>query len=142
MVSAEYRVLVGRISVTESLHVLASLFSLTQLSEAHLRACAELALTDTQALVRYAYRECKHSPQGSAVLAELACRAEQSGVSLAQWITEILIVYSWLENRQKRAPVREIIEYIACAQEGSGFQIGHSIEWYLEHYGFESAQSC
>lgn len=128
--------------MTGSLNVLSTIFSLTQLSDAHLRACAELAAADVEALVRYVYRECKNSPQGSAVLGELVSRAEQSGVSLAQWISEILVVYRWLESRQERAPVREIIEYISCAQEGSGLQIGHSIEWYLEHYGFKSAQSC
>jgi hypothetical protein len=128
--------------VTQSLEVLSTLFSLTQLSGVHLRAFSELAIVDVEALVRYAYRECKHSPQGSVVLGDIVRRAEQSGVSLSQWISEIVAVYRWLESSQLRAPIREIIEYVSCAQEGSDLQVGHSIEWYLEHYGFESAQKC
>jgi hypothetical protein len=128
--------------VTQSLEVLSTLFSLAQLSSAHIRACSEIAVADVEALVRYAYRECKHSTQGSVVLGDIVRRAEQSGVSLSQWISEIVAVYRWLEVRQMRAPLREIIEYVSCAQEGSDLQVGHSIEWYLEHYGFESAQQC
>jgi len=128
--------------VTQSLEVLSTLFSLTQLSSAHLQAFSETAVVDVEAFVRYTYWECKHSPQKSVVLGDIIQRAEQSGVSLSQWISEIVAVYRWLEAHQQRARLRDIIEYVSCAQEGSALQVGHSIQWYLEHYGFESAQQC
>ncbi len=126
--------------MTRSLDVLSTLFSLTQLSCAHQSVCAELPVADAEALVRYAYRECKNSPQGAAALGDLVHRAEQSGVPLSQWIAEIVAVYRWLESRQLRAALREIVEYVSCAQEGSGSNAGHNIEWYLDQYGFECAR--
>jgi hypothetical protein len=122
-----------------NIEVLATIFSLAHLTGEQLQVCKGLAVVDVEALVRYAYRECKSSPHGAALLTDLIGRAEQSGVSLAQWVAEILLVYRWLEKNDKQASLSAIIEYVSCAQEGSDLQVGHSVEWYLDNYGFESA---
>lgn len=126
--------------VTGALDTLATLFSLANLTESQRAAYGEVSEADAQALVRYAYRECKSSPAGTVALLELAQRAEVSDVPLSQWISQILSVYRWMEVRHVQAQFREIVDYVSCACEGSGLQAGHSIEWYLEQYGFERAK--
>jgi hypothetical protein len=125
---------------TGTLDILATLFSLAKLTESQRAAYAEVSGADAQALVRYAYRECKSSPAGATALFELAQRVEVSDVPLSQWISQIISVYRWMEVRDVQAPFREIVDYVSCACEGSGLQAGHSVEWYLEQYGFEGAR--
>jgi hypothetical protein len=124
----------------DSLHILESVFSLSKMSESQRAVCARISEADARALVRYAYRECKGTPAGTAVLCDLLQRVEASDTSVSQWISEILTVYRWMETQKLRACLRDIIEYVSCACEGSALQSGHSIAWYLEHYGFQRAQ--
>lgn len=126
--------------MSESLNTLATVFSLAALSEAQRTAFSCVAPVDVAALVRFTYHECKSTPLGATVLRDLAERAERSDLSVAQWVGQIVAVYRWMEQRQVRAPLKDIIEYISCACEGSSLSAGHSIEWYLEQYGFERAR--
>ncbi len=123
--------------ISGSLDIFATLFSVARLNDSQRGAYAAVRLDDAQALVRYAYRECKSSPIGAVVLQELAHRAEASDVPLSEWVSQLVAVYRWLEARQDEAAIRDIIDYVGCACEGSGLQAGHSIQWYLEQYGFE-----
>lgn len=124
----------------ESLDILAALFSVATLSDSQRAAYMQVSQADAQALVRYAYRECKSSPASATALHELAQRAETSDAPVAQWVSQIVAVYRWMEAQRLQAPFREVVEYVSCACEGSGLQSGHSIEWYLDQYGFERAK--
>jgi len=125
--------------VASSLEILAQTFSIAKLSEAQRLAFERVPRDAVEVLVRYAYNECKSSPRGATALIELAERAEASDVPLAQLLSQIALVYRWLDARQLKSTLGEITEYVACACEGSGLQAGHSIEWYLEQYGFARA---
>ena len=135
MVGAESRVL----RAVSSLDILSTIFSLAKLSEAQRTACEQIEAAYAEAFVRYAYRECKSSPVGSEALSALLTRVESSEMSLSQWICQIVTVYRWVERHQLAAALIDVMDYVACACEGSSFQEGHSIEWYLEQYGFERA---
>lgn len=126
-------------TLTEPLTVLASIFSIAKLTQEQLAALSLLDLNEAQQLVRFAYPECKSSPLGASALTELVARAKQSDLSIATWVSEILMVYRWLELKGRSAKFLDILEYIGCAFEGSSLQPGHSIEWYLENYGFSKS---
>lgn len=123
-----------------SLDTLATVFSLVALSESQRAAFAQVDLADAEAFVRHTYRECKSMPIGATVLQSIAAQAERSDMSVSRWIVQIVTVYRWMEQRQLKASLMDVIDYIACACEGSALSAGHSIEWYLEQYGFERAK--
>ena len=124
----------------ESLDTLATAFSLAALGESQRTAFSQVDVADAEALVRAAYRECKGTPVGATVLERIVQEAERSDMSVSQWVAQIVTVYRWMEQRQLKAPIIDIIDYIGCACEGSALSAGHSIEWYLEQYGFERAK--
>jgi hypothetical protein len=98
-----------------------------------------IAGDDASALVRYLFRECKNSPEARFVLPALFKVVESSDRSLAQWVRELVEVFSWLEVRNSSARFKDVLEYVSCAYEGSSSEVGHSIAWYLEQYGFEKS---
>ena len=124
----------------QSLDTLATVFSLAALSESQRAAFSQVDIADAEAFVRAAYRECKGTPVGATVLERIAVEAERSDMSVPQWVAQAVTVYRWMEQRQLKAPIIDIIDYIGCACEGSALSAGHSIEWYLEQYGFERAK--
>lgn len=124
----------------ESLDTLATVFSLAVLGESQRAAFSQVDIADAEAFVRAAFHECKGTPVGAAVLGRIAVEAERSDMSVSQWVAQIVAVYRWMEQRQLKAPIIDIIDYIGCACEGSALSAGHSIEWYLEQYGFERAR--
>jgi hypothetical protein len=116
---------------------IATLLPTTGLTLKQVEALDSIPEQDASALVRYLFRECKSSPHASVVLPELFKVVEFSDRPLAEWVLEIVQVFSWLEGQGSSARFRDVLEYVSCAYEGSSSQEGHSIEWYLEQYGFE-----
>jgi hypothetical protein len=92
---------------------------------------------DAARLVRCVYREFKNDPHAPAALRGFISRVQTSASTPQEWVTQIICVYEWLEQRDLSARFDDVVEYISCAIEGSDLQPGHSIEWYLEQYGFE-----
>lgn len=135
MVGAESRVL----NRMKSLDILAAIFSIVRLNDAQRAACEKVQAAEAEALVRYAYRECKGSPLGAEGLYALVARAEGSDVPLSEWVAQIVAVYRWLEEQQRSAAFADVVEYVSCACEGSALQMGHEIQWYLQQYGFQNA---
>ncbi len=116
---------------------IATLLPLTELTISQVEMLGAISESDATALVRYLFREYKNSPHARSVLPELFKVAESSDRSVAQWVSEIVQVYAWLEKQESSARCKDVLEYVSCAYEGSSHQEGHSILWYLEQYGFE-----
>jgi len=116
---------------------LTTLLPVAELTSAQVEMLGAIAEGDASALVRHLFRECKNAPHARTILPELFNVAESSDRSLAQWVSEIVQVYSWLQEQNSSARFKDILEYVSCAYEGSSHQDGHSILWYLEQYGFE-----
>jgi len=116
--------------------MLSTVFSLASLSASHRVALGALDAERTRSFVRAVYRELKNSPLARTALADLIRRAEESELPLAMWIEDITRTYTWLDARSLKASFTDIVDYVGCAIEASERQTGHSIEWYLESYGF------
>jgi hypothetical protein len=114
-----------------------TLLPTTELTLQQVEALDVISVQDASALVRYLFRECKGSPLARQVLPDLCKVAEFSDRPLVDWVREIVQVFSWLEGQGSSARFRDVLEYVSCAYEGSSSQEGHSIQWYLEQYGFE-----
>lgn len=122
-----------------SIDILASIFSLSNVGESE-RAALEGVPEDTiGAFGRSVYRELKNHPQADLWLQELVSYAARSEFSLTQWFDQIVCAYRWLEKQQRTARFFDVVEYVACAIEGSDLQPGHDLTWYLDQYGFEKA---
>lgn len=119
--------------------ILASVFSLASLDESSAAALESVSVETVTAFIRYIYRELKNHPQADLWLQELVRYAGSSEFSLSQWLDQICCAYRWLEQQRRTARFFDVVEYVACAIEGSDLQPGHDLTWYLDHYGFEKA---
>lgn len=117
--------------------MISNLLPVVGLAPIQLEMLDTITTDDASALVRYLFRECKNSPEARFVLPALFKVVESSDRSLAKWVRELIEVFSWLEARNSSARFKDILEYVSCAYEGSASEVGHSIAWYLEQYGFE-----
>jgi hypothetical protein len=119
--------------------ILVSVFSLSNLGESERLALEAVSSDTVAAFVRHIYRELKNHPQADGWLQELVSYAARSEFPLSQWLDQIVCAYRWLESQQRTARFFDVVEYVACAIEGSDLQPGHDLTWYLDHYGFEKA---
>jgi len=126
--------------MTETLVTFSSVFPLANVSEEHRSALAAVKPELAAEFARCIYREVKNNPHGEALLRALLQRADESGLSLSDWMSDAVAVYQWLARRNQTATLADTLEYISCALEGSALQMGHSLEWYLECHGFANAK--
>jgi len=124
----------------DSVSIFASTFPLALLSERQREALAAVKPEVAAEFTRYIYRESKNNPFAGDLLMTLLRRADESGLSVSDWISDAVVVYRWLERNKQTASLADTLEYISCALEGSALQVGHSVEWYLECHGFASAK--
>ncbi len=123
----------------DSVDSLAVLFPGHAMDQASQDVVARIESADAARLARYLYRELKNAPHASAALRGFVSRVQSSALTPQEWASQILSVYEWLEKRSLSARFEDVVEYISCAIEGSSLQPGHSMEWYLEQYGFEKS---
>ena len=124
----------------DSVSIFASTFPLATLSERQRDALAAVKPELAAEFTRHIYRESKNNPFAGDLLMTLLRRADESGLSVSDWISDAVVVYRWLERNKQTASLADTLEYISCALEGSALQVGHSVEWYLECHGFASAK--
>ena len=127
MVSSEPRVLA----------TFQSCVSLAGFSREHKNALGGVPLDIATSFIRHTYRDLKNDPRAPALISEVCSRSAASEFPLAEWLLQIIRVYEWLARQNRRANVTDVLEYITCAFEGSSLQPGHSLDWYLDQYGFE-----
>jgi hypothetical protein len=120
--------------------ILESVFSLANLDENGVAALESVPSETVAGFVRSVYRELKNHPQADLWLQELVRYAGSSEFSLSHWLDQICCAYRWLEKQRRTARFFDVVEYVACAIEGSDLQPGHDLTWYLDHYGFEKAE--
>ena len=124
----------------DSVSIFASTFPFAALSERQRDALAAVKPELAAEFTRHIYRESKNNPFAGDLLMTLLRRADESGLSVSDWISDAVVVYRWLERNKQSASLADTLEYISCALEGSALQMGHSVEWYLECHGFASAR--
>jgi hypothetical protein len=127
-------------SVTRPLDMLADIVSIQALSQDQQSVLNQLGPSDATRLVRYLYPEFKNNPLSAEYLARFAEKMRNSALSVSDWSGQIIAVYEWLAAYKKRARFNDVVEYISCALEGSSLQMGHDIQWYLDHYGFAKSE--
>ena len=125
--------------MTDTLATFASIFSLANVSDEQRAALSAVKPDLAAEFVRSIYREVKNNPRGDVLLGALLQRAGESGLSLSEWMSDAVVVYQWLAQRNQTASLADTLEYISCALEGSALQMGHSLQWYLECHGFANA---
>jgi hypothetical protein len=125
--------------MTDTLSIFSSVFTLANVSERQRDALAAVNPSLASEFVRCVYREAKNNPHAENLLRHLITRAEESGLSVSEWLSDVVLVYQWLARHNQTANVVDTVEYVSCALEGSALQMGHSIEWYLESHGFANA---
>ena len=123
------------------LEIFQSLCSLSAVSEAHQDALMTVPSDRATSFVRYAYPELKNNPRAPQLLSDICARSIASEYGIGEWITQLVRAFEWLERKQSRAALSDIVEYVSCAFEGSGLQPGHNLDWYLETYGFARCQT-
>ena len=125
-----------------SLDILSQGFSLAPLTPAQREALAHLPPHIAEAFVRETYRHVKNSPLASSLLPLLYQRCSVGGFSIEFLMEEILAVYQWLAARSLSAKLLDVVEYCACAQEGSNSAGACRVEWFLEQFGFLRSYPC
>ena len=113
-----------------------TLCSLSSVSLDHQEALATVPAELAASFVRYTYPELKNNPRAPQLLAEICARSIASEFSIAEWVTQVVRAFEWLEKRKSRAALSDIVEYVSCAFEGSDLQPGHNLDWYLDTFGF------
>jgi hypothetical protein len=127
-------------SQMDTLDILATSFSLARLNTSQRDAYGVISVELSAKLARYTYQECKGTPSGSSALHDLFELAQSSGFSLSEWISGIVEVYQWLEQKDLDATFVDVIQYVSCACHGSGGPYEEGVLWYLENFGFERAK--
>ena len=122
------------------LGIFATVFPVNSLSSRERDALSVVSEASALSLTRHVYRELKNNPRARAALDELLRKANASELSLSEWVDQLVVTYDWLERRGHRADFGDIMDYVLCAIEGSTFQTGHDITWYLERYGFDRSE--
>ena len=136
MAGADYRI--HRV-MTDTLSIFSSAFSLANVSQDRRAALASVKPELASDFIRCIYREVKNNPHAEVMLLQLLARAEESGLSIGEWMSDSVLVYQWLARHNQTAKLADTLEYVSCALEGSALQVGHSVEWYLECHGFANA---
>ncbi len=126
--------------MTTAFDIFSSLCSLSALSEEHRVALNLIPCSEAEAIVRHLYPEFKNNPLAAVSLGRFATYIRTGALDAGAWSGQVLMVYHWLAQNERRADFDDIIEYISCALEASSLQLGHDIRWYLEHYGFEKTR--
>lgn len=126
--------------MSDTLSIFTSAVSLVNFSAEQRAALASVKPELAAEFVRCVYREIKNNPHAEVTLKDLLTRAEQSGLSVGEWMSDSVLVYQWLARHNQTAKLADTLEYVSCALEGSALQMGHSIEWYLECHGFANAE--
>jgi hypothetical protein len=114
-----------------------SLVSLAGLPDDHREMLAAVPSQLAAQFARVTFRDLKNNPHGSIRLSEICERSAKSEFPLSEWITQIVKVYTWLEERRHYARLGDVVEYASCAFEGSALQPGHNLDWYLSNFGFQ-----
>ncbi len=125
----------------DSLEVLATVLPIASVDEGMRTTLSRIDPSTAADLVRHLYREFKNSPHGAAALKKLAKSVEFSTSTPQDFVSQLVEVYDWLHKQNFSAGFDDVLEYVNCALEGSSLQPGHSIQWYLEQYGFEKRVS-
>jgi hypothetical protein len=126
--------------VSEAITIISSVFSLASFSPRELEILGALDVDATAEFTRAVYRVCKNDPRAAAALQDLLRQALESEITVNDWMRQIALVYQWLAQRQVSAELGDVVQYVACAIEGSNLTAGHTITWYLDQYGFEKSR--
>ena len=129
----------GGNKMSASLETFANVLPVQRLSDQHQEALAAIRSELASAFVRALYREWKNNPFAATQISELCTRGLSSEFPLSEWIEQVVRMYGWLSDRHSTAEFSDILDYVSCAFEGSSFQPGHNLDWYLTNYGFERA---
>jgi len=122
-----------------ALETFANVLPVQRLSDRHQEALSSVPPEVASAFVRALYREWKNNPFAATQLSELCTRGLSSEFPLSEWIEQVVRMYRWLSERHSTAEFSDVLEYVSCAFEGSSFQPGYNLDWYLTNYGFERA---
>ena len=119
------------------LDVIATAIPLTALTLVERQAFERLDLIVVTEWVRFIFPEMKNNPNAGALAREFLKRVSASEHTLSDWLERVLITYRWLDARESRAHLSDVVEYAACALHGSQNPDGRDVSWYLEQFGFE-----
>ncbi len=122
-----------------TLEILATVFPIHLVDEATRTMLSRIEPDTAGHLVRHLYREYKNSPHSAAAVMKFAASVSFNAGTPQNFVSQILEVYGWLDQRKAVARFEDVVEYVNCALEGSSLQLGHSLEWYLEQHGFEKS---
>jgi hypothetical protein len=123
--------------MNSTLESLSSVLSLAALSQKEIEALSAVPIEVADSFVRATYRDLKNNPLALGFIQELCARSTSSEFSLAEWLRQLVRMYSWLHEHESTAKFGDVLEYVGCAFEGSSLQPGHNLDWYLTNYGFE-----
>jgi hypothetical protein len=87
--------------------------------------------------VRYVFYQLKHSPNALDRVRVILQRIEASSLSVSEVFGQMNTIYAWLETHHRRAELEDVCEYVLCAAHGLTTHTAHSIQWYLDNFGFE-----
>lgn len=127
-------------SESRVLEIFQSLCPLAAVAVEHQEALNTVPREIAASFVRYSYRELKNNPRAPQLLSDICARSISSEYSIAEWMTQLVRAFAWLERQEKRAALSDIVEYVSCAFEGSDLQPGHNLDWYLDTFGFARCQ--
>lgn len=123
--------------MTDALGVFSTIVSTAGFSPEQRAALESVPLVIASDFVRFTYRELKNNPLAHKLIVDICGRSSASEFPLSEWLSQVVRMYSWLEERNSSAKFCDVLEYISCAFDGSSLQPGHNLDWYLAEYGFE-----